>query len=270
MHERSAVATAAVVGAPSTWSRFAEQLGRHGVLTLHVGTVAGDGWLPLLPAPGDLRRWHATLARDRDGLAAAATLASWIAAAPALVVGLPAVFAQVVPGVDLADLAVRRDAEGVVTGYACATAAASGGDEATVLRRAADTIARLTSPLVSRLRAELPVGAAAIRGAATDGLASYALWFARRSGADEPATWDRVDRLIGLLAGRIPSATRPRSFPVTWSGGTSLFPVRGTCCLYHRTCDEEVRGEDRYCATCPLRSDASRTASLAAYLEAST
>jgi hypothetical protein len=248
--------------------RVASRLRRADVLELAIGATVGPAWRSLTEAAAEAPAWHTELAqREGDRRAAASFVAGWVASAPALVVGLPALIADVVAVLRVDDIRVHRHARGYLGRYAIAPStvrAGSGGDAG--LDVAAAEIVRLTAPLVDGLCRELPVGPAAVWGAVADDLAGHALSFARETAADEVAAWARAERLLGRLEVRAPAGARPRLFPVSWSGGRTHFSVRGTCCLFYRTC-APPRGQNDYCSTCPLRSDHSRTERLVTYLE---
>lgn len=73
--------------------------------------------------------------------------------------------------------------------------------------------------------------------------------------------------MLDVMAAKAPLRRRARLFPVAWSGGTTCFQVRGTCCLLYRSSAAPDRDGDGYCATCPLRTDRSRTERLRASLD---
>ncbi len=254
--------------AHTTLGVVCRRLREAGVLDVAVGAAQGAGWQPLPQALEVLGDWHTDLVRRHgDRRAAAVYVAAWIAGTPALVVGLPAMLGGVVPDVDAAAIHLHRHPQGFVDRYAIAVAGAGQGPEQDVLSTAADRIARLTAPLVERLCDELPVGPVALWGGVADVIGAYGLWFARQGGGDPRRAWRRSQSLLDRLAQFAPVRPRPRLFPVTWSGGTAYYPVRGTCCLYYRT--DAAAGADgpTYCTTCPLRGDQSRTARLVAHLE---
>lgn len=246
----------------------AHRLRASGVLDLAVGGVAGRGWLALDHVLGDVPAWHADLARDHgDRRAAAAYLATWLAAGPSLVVGLPALVGGVVPEVTPDALWLHRHPQGFVDGYAITPRGVGHGDGEAALADAGRRIAQLTSPLILRLCELLPVGPVALWGGVADAIGAYALWFARATGDDGARAWARAERLLDHLSRSAPVRYRPRLFPVAWSGGTTHYPVRCTCCLYYRTAAAVDAGAASYCSTCPLRSDESRMARIVAHLE---
>lgn len=239
-----------------------------GVLDLRLEPAEGRGWSTLTAALGDLgsRHTHLTV-REGDRRAAAADLAGWLAGTPALVVGLPAVVGGVAPNVDADTILVHRTAEGRFDRYALPgrILVATEG----CLDEAAAAIARIGTPLVETLCAQLPVGPVAVWGGVADAIGAYALWFAREADGDALGVWADVEGLLHRLRRHVPVRYGPRLLPVAWSGGVTHFPVRGTCCLYYRTSSAPA-GEDRYCTTCPLRSERSRTARIVAHLETTT
>lgn len=252
----------------SELERVAERLGRTDVLDLTVGAPVGPRWTSLAEAVAEAPAWHAELTRrEGDRRAAASFVANWVASAPALVVGLPALIAGVVPVLRPEEIRVRRHPRGYLDGYAITPSAVRPASTGTGgLDAAATRIAHATAPLVDRLCDVLPVGPAAVWGGVADELAGHALAFARGTAADETAAWTQVECLLVHLGANAPVGARPRLFPVSWSRGLTHFPVRGTCCLFYRTCAPPA-GQDDYCTTCPLRSDRSRTDRLVAHLE---
>ena len=145
-----------------------------------------------------------------------------------------------------ADLAVRPHALGWFDGYA-----ARGGLRPVDLATLADELVALLTPVFAAVRARLPYGLAGMWGAVADGLAEH------------PA-------LVDALAARVPRLrSRPRFQTVLWSGGEHRAVVRGTCCLWHKVFpgDPDPDGEG-YCTSCPHRTDNSRAATIAGWLEA--
>lgn len=249
----------------------AARLRRAGVLDLLTGTDRGTGWQSLPRAVEQLVGWHADLTRDHgDRRAAAAYLAAWVAGTPALVVGLPAIVGNLTVEVEAASIHVHRHPQGFIDRRAIVPTHVRTGPDEVVLAQAADRVAHLTAPLVERLSDELPVGPVALWGGIADVVAAYALWFARRSGGDQRLAWSSSEMLLDRLAQVAPVRYRPRLVPVAWSGGTSYFPVRSTCCLYYRTDSAAGAEGPTYCATCPLRCDETRTARLVGHLEATS
>lgn len=250
---------------PERLQATARRLRDTGVLELRVDPVVGTGWSTLTSSLRDLRSRHDGLtARDGDRRAAAAYLAGWVARTPALVVGLPAVLGGVTPVVDADAIRLHPTAEGWFDRYAL-TGPVRVATEG-CLDEAAAIIARISTPIVEILCAELPVGPVAVWGGVADSLGAYALWFARETGLDGGAVWADVGELLDRLRRHVPFRYGPRLLPVAWSGGVAHFQLRGTCCLYYRTCAAPA-GDDRYCTSCPLRTETDRTARLVAHLE---
>jgi len=235
--------------------------------TLALGAPADGDWQTLSQAMATAPAWHGELAaRVGDRRAAAAYLAGWLVEVPVLLVGLPVVAGAPVPRVTPHDLYVRRHADGWLDGLAIAPRAVD--DRGDLLAVAAEHVHDLTAPVVAVLTEVLPVGPAAAWGAVADGLAAQALHLDRVRGADTDRTWTRLERLLDGLQARLPRRlVRPRPLLVSWSGGTARYPVRGTCCLYHRTCEAPDRDGEGYCATCPLRTPESQRRRLREHLE---
>lgn len=267
---RVTCSTPSTTGTAGPLDEVSARLRHAGVLDLVVGRVQGEHWEPLSDVAVLLEGWHADLTRRHgDPRAAAAYLAAWVAGAPALVVGLPAIADNLVVDVDAPSVHLYRHPQGFVDRHAVAPARVRREPDAIVLAAAAERVAHLAAPLVERLSADLPIGRVAVWGGVADALVAHALWFARQGGTDQTSAWARSDLLLDRLGQVAPLRRRPTLFPVTWSGGTAYYPVRSTCCLYYRT--EAAAGPEgpTYCATCPRRGDQSRTACLVAHLESS-
>lgn len=139
---------------------------------------------------------------------------------------------------------------------------------ASLHRRFTDQLAGSLAPWFAAIRGRAPFGRTGMWGQVADDLCGTALWTARRTGGDERAAWDEAQQVVALLARRAPELkARPRLFPVRWSGGESLFQVKGTCCLWYKTQEAADPDGEGYCGTCPLRGDCSRRARLVAWLE---
>ena len=209
-----------------------EQVARHlgevdGHPRLTVGAPAGEGWWTLAGATAGMHAWFGPLVEQHgDRRVAAAHVSSWVAGAPAVVVGLCAILGGVVP------------------------------------RAAPDR-------LVEQASAELPIGRTAVWGGLADAITAFALMFSRQSGRDQQDDWRRCEVLLDGLAHHAPLRVRPTPLHVEWSRGPSLYPVRGTCCLHYRTCDDPDPDGEGYCTTCPLRTADSRIRRLRHHLEAS-
>jgi hypothetical protein len=144
------------------------------------------------------------------------------------------------------DLAVRPHPLGWFDGYA-----ARGGLRPVDVATLADELVALLTPVFAAVRARLPYGLAGMWGSVADGLAEH------------PA-------LVDAVAARVPRLrARPRFQTVRWSGGHHRAVVRGTCCLWYKVFpgDPDPAGEG-YCTSCPHRTDDSRAAAIAGWLEA--
>lgn len=107
-------------------------------------------------------------------------------------------------------------------------------------------------------------------GSLADGLVGGALLAEQRrpGGGDPDAAWTGVGELLDELASRVPELrARPRRQLIPWSGGVWHQPVRGTCCLHHKTCADPGPSGDGYCSSCPHRSDGSRADRVSRWLE---
>lgn len=119
------------------------------------------------------------------------------------------------------------------------------------------------------VRARAPFGLRGMWGQLADDLCGSALWTAREAGLDQRTAWKEAQAIIDLVAAVVPELrVRPRLFSVQWSGGETLWQVKGTCCLWYTTFAEPDTCGDGYCNTCPLRPDHIRHARLADWLEA--
>lgn len=253
----------------SPLERLAQRLGTaDGRPRLVVGPPSGSGWWTLADATAGIEDWFAPVAGAHgDRRVGAAYVSAWLAGAPALVVGLSAILGEVVARTDADRLWVHRHADGWVDQYAVEPLDVAAGPVDEVLATAGAQLAELAAPVVDRACRRLPIGPNAVWGGVADTLTACALMLSRQAGRDQDEDWRRCDRLLDGLQEHAPLRVRPSRFPVDWTGGRWLYPVRGTCCLYYRTCDPGTAPVDRYCTTCPLRDDDSRTRRLVTHLE---
>ncbi len=130
-----------------------------------------------------------------------------------------------------------------------------------------DALAARLTPVLDAIRALAPFGRRGLWGTAADEVAGAALWAARAGASDLDAAWRTAVAVTDALAARAPwIRTRPRPFSVDVDQGRSLFPVKGTCCLYYKTQPQPPDPRDGYCTTCPLRDDTSRRQRLVEHL----
>lgn len=238
--------------------------------TLRVGPTTEAGWCGWGDAALRTTSWHARLISEGvERRAAAMRIAEWTSSVPALVVGLPAVLADVAVDGDEEAIAVHRHPDGWFDGHAIQPV--NVGARPDLLGWAGRRIAALTAPTVDRLSDELPIGRGVLWGAVADALAGRAVWLAGRLGTDQQRAWSRTQVVFDAVASTVGDLRhRPTPYPVTFSGGSSLHQVRGTCCLYYRTQPAADPDGEGYCVTCPLRTDASRTRRLRAHLESAS
>lgn len=131
----------------------------------------------------------------------------------------------------------------------------------------AQIVAVLTE-LFAAIRRQAPYGLRGMWGATADGLASTATWRARQRDEDGAAAFEDAMRVVDQIAAVAPyPITRPTLTTVDWSGGTSHFATKGTCCLWYRADPDSSPTGDGYCAACPLRPVESRRQRWAAWLE---
>lgn len=229
------------------------------------------GWDPLDAVAAGLPQAHArAVEQDGDARRQAADLVPWTAAVPAAAFVLPAAVADVLPVPSLASgrsgLLVHHHADGWLDGVALPPGTT--GLSAPETDRVAALVHAVAAPVVRVGVAALPITERAAWGGVVDTLTGAVLAAARAGlGADQQIAWERLERVVDALAQQVPLAQRPRPFPVAWSRGPSLFPVRATCCLHYRSQESPDRDGEGYCVTCPLRTDASRQQRLAAHLE---
>jgi hypothetical protein len=244
-----------------------------------------ESWISLdtVERDGRLDAWLALLA-SRHGRrnVAGSTLGSHLASA---VIG-PTVSAMLLddrcPDPAVGNLAVRIDADGDVQRSAILVPTVAVlpadpdaadphsvvvTDEAALHSWWAERAALTLTPLLAAVRARAPFGLRNLWGAVADDVASVAIWTAQLAGRDADPAWQRAQRLIDALARHAPvTLGRGTPFPVSHPGGTQLFQVRGTCCLYYRSALESGPPAETYCNTCPLRDDESRERRLRDYL----
>jgi len=134
-------------------------------------------------------------------------------------------------------------------------------------RRLAVTLADAVTPWFDAIRARAPFGRRGMWGQLADDLCGSALWTARASGLDPNAAWREANAILDHVGEAFAELrVRPRRFPVRWSGGESLWQVKGTCCLWYTTADDHS-DDDAFCTSCPLRPDDVRHERLRDWLE---
>lgn len=172
-----------------------------------------------------------------------------------------------VDGVVLADAGLKVGAHD----YAAGLTGAHVVDALEQRRRlVADQIRSVASQIFDAVRARVPYGRSGMWGSLADGLAGNILYSEqRRPGGGDPAgAWAEIDALLDELARQVPELrARPRRQLIPWSGGTRHHHVRGTCCLYYKTCSDPDPCGDGYCSTCPHRPDESRAERIVRWLE---
>ena len=182
-----------------------------------------------------------------------------------------------------ADLAVHRHADGWFDGLAVGATTIwvlpddpLAGRPGTVVHADADALhdavaaglVAALGPWFAAVRAIAPYGRRGMWGGVADSIASGAMRMARADGNDQPTMWNAAAALIDRVSAHAPELrVRPGTESVTWSGGTALVPVKGTCCLYYKTyAGVPDRTGEGYCISCPLRRPASRGERWAAWL----
>jgi hypothetical protein len=137
----------------------------------------------------------------------------------------------------------------------------------------AEYILAAMTPVVDTLREHTRLGRPLLWGAAVDALANGSVLTARLFDLPTTETWGHIEAIVDRLAARVPHIkARPRLFPVRWSGGESMYVVRGTCCLLYQDYRAgggipDPDGGAGYCGTCPLRMDTGREAQRRAILD---
>lgn len=137
-------------------------------------------------------------------------------------------------------------------------------DDDELISELARGLATRLEPVLDVVRGLTPFGRRGLWGGVADELASAALWAARASGGDPEAAWRTAVAITDAVAADVPwLRTRPSCFPV----GETMWAVRGTCCLFHKTQPQppDPSGES-YCTTCPFRDEDSRRQRLTAHL----
>lgn len=243
-----------------------------------VGRPEGDAWYALddMVADGHLDAWLASLVTEHGGRrdVAGTYLGSWLAATLVEVPMAAILTERRLPDLR-AGLWLHRHQEGWfdrVAFASCSLTVVAGdadadhphttvvADRASVWDRYALTLVEVLSPLLWALRQRVPYGMRGLWGAVADDVAGRALRIARLTGGDGWGDWSEARVILDRIAVyQDHLRTRPSPFPVTWSGGDTLFQVKGTCCLYYKTQEApDPRGEG-YCTSCPFREDESRT-----------
>jgi hypothetical protein len=252
---------------------------------------ASDAWHPLGDLLDDTAAVEALIGTLVDGEAAGhrdvagSYLASWVAGPIVQLVAAAWLDAGWVLHLEHDQVWVRFHEDGWVDGVALADAAlAVGADDPVAAstgvqvvgdpeerrRLVAGQIRSVAEPIFDAVRALVPYGRSGMWGSLADGLAGTALHTEqRRAGGGDPAgTWAGVDALIDELVRQVPELrARPRRQLIPWSGGTRHQSVRGTCCLYYKTCTDPDPCGDGYCSSCPHRPDESRALRITRWLE---
>lgn len=269
---------------PARLATLIAPLGAPWQVTLRIQGTSGDDGSELDVPLAERRKWlsmsaflrglptrhQAAVGRDGDPRQQAAELVPWSAALPAAASVLPALLLDVLPVTGAqsgpAEWLVHEHRDGYLDGVALP--AGTSGRSRVASTELAASVASLVGPWLAGHAAVLPITERTAWGGVVDALTGSALAAARAGlGASPDVVWDRLTSLIDQLAKLAPLPGRPRRVDIVHGAGTSLFPVRSTCCLHYRTCAAPDRDGDGYCVTCPLRTDASRQQRLAAHLD---
>ena len=144
-------------------------------------------------------------------------------------------------------------------------------DEGELVAWAADRIVAAFEPVLAAVRTVSPYGMSGHWGALADTL-SAALWLLHEQGArpaDLDAAWQRTEALVDEVQARVPALrARSRRFTFDVPPAPVRLPMRGTCCLYHRTPEAAADYGDGLCSTCPRRTDEERVRLVEANLRA--
>lgn len=212
-------------------------------------------------------------------------LASWLAGPIVWLVAAAWLDGGRVLHLELAQVLVRFHPDGWVDGVAIADAelAVGAGDPAATStgvqvvddpeerrRLVADQIRSLAAPIFDAVRALVPYGRSGMWGSLADGLAGSALHTEQRrlDGGDPVGAWTGVEGFLDELVRQVPELrARPRRQLIPWAGGIRHQSVRGTCCLYYKTCTDPDPCGDGYCSSCPHRPDESRAQRITRWLE---
>lgn len=141
-------------------------------------------------------------------------------------------------------------------------------DDATLREIVADELVALAAPIFAAVRQRAPFGMPGMWGNFVDGIAAGVLWQGRepRPRGDTRAAYAIAAEVIDAIADRVPLIrARPRLDRIDWSGGTVWMAAKTACCLLYHT--HHRPPADAYCANCPLRSDDSRRATWASWLD---
>ncbi len=256
-------------------------------LVAEVGPAQGAGWYDLdrVVDDGHLDVWLDELARTHDGQrdVAGAYLGSWLAGALVAAPVSALVLERRMPHLG-AGVWLHRHEEGWFDGVAFASAqllvladdpeadhgdAVVVADQSTLVERYAHALVERLTPLLEAVRRRAPYGLRGLWGAVADDVTGTVLATARRAGTDGWLAWDQAQTVLDDVAARQEHLRkRPTPFPVSWSGGETLYQVKGTCCLYYKTHDGPLDPDgESYCTTCPFRYDDNRLCRLRRHLE---
>ena len=267
----------------ATFARL-RQLDEH--LDAEVGPPEGAGWYSLdtMVSGGDLGSWLEQLARDHDGQrdVAGAYLGSGLAGAVVTVPVSALTAERRVPHLGAGLWLHRHDerwfdrvsyssvevdvlADDPEAEHPDAVVVA---DQATLAERFAQSLVETLTPLIEAVRRRTPYGLRGLWGAVADEVTGAALRVARQTRTDGWAAWTLSQAVLDHVAASQTHLRRPTPFPVSWAGGEALFQVKGTCCLYYKTCDGPLDADgDSYCTTCPFRDHDNRLSRLRHHLE---
>lgn len=132
----------------------------------------------------------------------------------------------------------------------------------------AERIVAFASPAFAALRRRVAFGQIGMWGILVDGIFGGSMWRAQEQGEDASLAWGRITVLADAIEARVPRLrSRPRPQLIAWSGGSWTASVKGTCCLYYKTCSDPDPAGEGYCISCPFRTDESRATRLGQYLE---
>ncbi len=240
-----------------------------------VGIPVGDAWISISDAcsPEEVIPWLDQLTHTTGGRrdVAASYLGMWFAGVVARPLTALYLHELRAPASHLSHAAIRRLPDGRIDRLALPNSAmfalandpgARHSDTRVVTNRnaladlVADNLFVLLDPFMIAIRANASYGRRGLWGSVADMIGGGSLQLARHTGMDQWTAWAEAWDLIERLAIRGASVNnRPRPLPIQWSGGETLFTVKGTCCLRYkdRGCSNAT-----YCSSCPLTEDEPR------------
>lgn len=136
----------------------------------------------------------------------------------------------------------------------------------------AERVVDAVDPLLNSVRRRFRFGLRGLWGAVAGRVGSTAVALDRGRGGSGETGWRAAELLLDALAAYAPvRIVRPTPLAVNWSGGTSCFSVKGTCCLKYLVKPEcDLATGSGFCSACPLVAEPCLQATVIRKLERSS